>query len=282
MISKLLTGHNYGGIVMETRIRVLIADPDEDFQRLMKDLLLQEGDMEAVGTSSDGLDVLTKTETLHPDVVLLELVQPRLDGLGILHKLSELEASPPVLVLTGFVNATVVAECADLGAEYFLPKPCDTAALLQSLRRCAQRGRKSLSVVGGRYAAPPAAPKPRSNSSLESDVTDIIHEIGVPAHIKGYHYLREAILFVIDDTNALSAVTKVLYPAVAKKYSTTASRVERAIRHAIELAWDRGDVEMLQKYFGSTVSGARGKPTNSECIAMIADRMTLRRRQGIM
>ena len=266
---------------METKIRVLIADPNEDFQLLMKNLLSHEADMEAVGTSSDGSDALAKIEALHPDVVLLELVQPRLDGMGVLRKLSEKESAPPVLVLTGFVNAHVVAECANLGAAYFMSKPCDTAELMQRLRQSAQTGKKPLPVTASRISA--AAPEPKAdNASLESVVTDIIHEIGVPAHIKGYQYLREAIILTINDMDAINAVTKVLYPEVAKKFSTTPSRVERAIRHAIEVAWDRGDVETLQKFFGYTVSGIKGKPTNSEFIAMIADCLSLRRKQGKM
>ena len=266
---------------METKIRVLIADPNEDFQLLMKNLLSQEPDMEAAGTSSDGSDALAKIEALHPDVVLLELIQPRLDGMGVLRKLSEKESVPPVLVLTGFVNAHVVAECANLGAAYFMSKPCDTAELMQRLRQSAQTGKKPLPVTASRVSA--AAPEPKAdNASLESVVTDIIHEIGVPAHIKGYQYLREAIILTINDMDAINAVTKVLYPEVAKKFSTTPSRVERAIRHAIEVAWDRGDVETLQKFFGYTVSGIKGKPTNSEFIAMIADCLSLRRKQGKM
>ena len=266
---------------METKIRVLIADPNEDFQLLMKNLLSHEADMEAAGTSSDGSDALAKIEALHPDVVLLELVQPRLDGMGVLRKLAEKESAPPVLVLTGFVNAHVVAECANLGAAYFMSKPCDTAELMQRLRQSAQTGKKPLPVTASRISA--AAPEPKAdNASLESVVTDIIHEIGVPAHIKGYQYLREAIILTINDMDAINAVTKVLYPEVAKKFSTTPSRVERAIRHAIEVAWDRGDVETLQKFFGYTVSGIKGKPTNSEFIAMIADCLSLRRKQGMM
>ena len=242
---------------METKIRVLIADPNEDFQLLMKSLLSQEGDMEAAGTSSDGSDALAKIEALHPDVVLLELVQPRLDGLGVLRKLAEKDSAPPVVVLTGFVNAHVVAECAELGAAYFLSKPCDTPELIQRLRQCAQAGKKPLSVTGTRSSAAIAPEAKADNASLESVVTDIIHEIGVPAHIKGYQYLREAIILTINDMDAINAVTKVLYPEVAKKFSTTPSRVERAIRHAIEVAWDRGDVETLQKFFGYTVSGVK-------------------------
>ena len=263
---------------METKIRVLIADPSEDMQLLMTDLLSREGDMETVGVSSDGTDALEKIETLHPDVVLLELVQPRLDGLGVLRKLAEGEA-PPVVVLTGFYNAHVISECANLGASYFMLKPCDTAELLQRIRQCARSAKTR--PAPGRAAQPVPAVRP-ADHSLESVVTEIIHEIGVPAHIKGYQYLREAIILTINDMDAINAVTKVLYPEVARKFSTTPSRVERAIRHAIEVAWDRGDVETLQKFFGYTVSGIKGKPTNSEFIAMIADNLSLRRKQGVV
>ena len=265
---------------METKIRVLIADPNEDFQQLMKNLLSQEPDMEAAGTTSDGSDALAKIEALHPDVVLLELVQPRLDGMGVLRKLSEKESAPPVLVLTGFVNAHVVAECANLGAAYFMSKPCDTAELMQRLRQSAQTGKKPLPVAAGRVSTAAPEPKAADNASLESVVTDVIHEIGVPAHIKGYQYLREAIMIAVQDMDVINAITKVLYPQVAKTFATTPSRVERAIRHAIEVAWDRGDLETLQRFFGYTVSNTKGKPTNSEFIALIADKLQLQLKNG--
>ena len=261
---------------METEIRVLIADPNEDMRLLLTDMFSREPDLTVCGTASDGVEALESIRSLRPDAVLLELVQPRLDGLGVLRKLSEEDDAPPVIVLTGFVNARVVAESAELGASYFMSKPCDMDELLQRLR---QFGRRS---AGPRLVSParPAAVKPEL--SLESVVTDIIHEIGVPAHIKGYQYLREAIILTIRDMDAINAVTKVLYPEVARKFGTTPSRVERAIRHAIEVAWDRGDVEVLQKFFGYTVSGIKGKPTNSEFIAMIADHLSLRQKQGML
>ena len=263
---------------METKIRVLIADPNEDFQLLMKSLLSQEGDMEAAGTSSDGSEALAKIEALRPDVVLLELVQPRLDGLGVLRKLAEKDSAPPVVVLTGFVNAHVVAECAELGAAYFLSKPCDTPELIQRLRQCAQAGKKPLPVTGARSSAAIAPEAKADNASLESVVTDIIHEIGVPAHIKGYQYLREAIMMSVEDSEMMGSITKILYPTIAKKYRTTASRVERAIRHAIEVAWNRGRMETLDDMFGYTINTGKGKPTNSEFIALIADKIRLKYR----
>ena len=265
---------------METKIRVLIADPDEDVRRLLTDVLTREEDISVAGYASDGAETLDRIGEMDPDVVILELVLPRLDGLGVLRKLSEAEKSPAALVLTGFVNARVVAEAAELGAAYFLSKPCDTAGLLERVRQIGAERRQPRPTLLKRGES---APVPmRTEPSLESVVTEIIHEIGVPAHIKGYQYLREAIILTINDMDAINAVTKVLYPEVARKFATTPSRVERAIRHAIEVAWDRGDMETLQKFFGYTVSGIKGKPTYSEFIAMIADHLWLRQKQGIL
>ena len=211
--------------------------------------------MEAAGVSSDGLETLSLIQTARPDVVLLDLIQQRLDGLAILRRLAGREDAPPVLVLTGFVNAAVVAECAKLGAAYFIPKPCDTAALMQCLRQCAKAGGKSPAAV----AAP--APVP---AHLESAVTDVLHEIGVPAHVKGYQYLREGILFTIRDADPTAGITKVLYPTVAKKFSSTPSCVERSMRHAIDIAWNRGDEDVQEKILrfaraGLAVATMRGK-----------------------
>ena len=172
-----------------------------------------------------------------------------------------------------------MAECSGLGADYFLSKPCDVQALLARVRQLAC-GRERTEADAAGVDCRALASAPRQEADLEAVVTDIIHEIGVPAHIKGYQYLREAIILTIHDMDMINAVTKVLYPEVAKRFGTTPSRVERAIRHAIEVAWDRGDVETLQKFFGYTVSGIKGKPTNSEFIAMIADHLSLRRKHA--
>lgn len=262
---------------METKTRILIADPNEDFRALLKDVIDEEEDMEAVGAADDGVEALSLVTEVKPDVLLLELVLSKLDGLSVMQKLPETGASPAVIVISGFYNGRVVAECSDLGANYFIPKPCDPSALIARIRSLRGSPRES-TAASVRTAA--AAPAPRTEPSLESVVTDIIHEIGVPAHIKGYQYLREAIILTINDMDIINAVTKMLYPAVAKKFGTTPSRVERAIRHAIEVAWDRGDIETLQKFFGYTVSNIKGKPTNSEFIAMIADCLSLRRKEA--
>ena len=252
------------------KLRVLIADPNREFQQMMTALLSKERDMEAADVASDGLEALAKVKTLRPDVVLLDLVQPRLDGLGVLRRLAAQENAPPVLVLTGFVNAHVIAECSELGAAYFMPKPCDTAELIQRLRKCTETKKKP---PDGQSAT--ARPEVKyMNYPLESAVTDLIHEIGVPAHIKGYQYLREAILFTLRDADASAGITKVLYPEIAKRFSTTSTCVERAMRRAIEVAWDRGDEDVRQKLFRGTISGNKGKPTNGEFIAMIAEHVS--------
>ena len=255
---------------METKTRVLIADPNEEFSALLADTLEAEGDIAVVGLAADGTQAISMLSEAKPDVLLLELVMPKLDGIGVLQHIEEMGIKCATIVLSAFYNEMLISRCAELGAYYFMPKPCDVGAL-------ASRVRQSLSTV--RVAAPTLLPNPtKQDTNLETTITEIIHEIGVPAHIKGYQYLREAIMITVNDIDVINAVTKVLYPEVAKKFATTPSRVERAIRHAIEVAWDRGDLETLQKFFGYTVSNIKGKPTNSEFIAMIADYLSLRRK----
>ena len=259
---------------METKIKVMIADSNEDFCVLLRRALGNEGDMEVVGVAPDGLTALSMLAEKRPDVLLLDLVLPKLDGMGVLQRLGETGARPAVLVVSAFYNERLVSGAAELGAWYFIPKPCDFEALTARVRHCVERTELRL---------PPMPAQPDAvlrEPDLEATVTEVIHEIGVPAHIKGYQYLREAIIITIRDMEVINSVTKVLYPAVAKKFGTTPSRVERAIRHAIEVAWDRGDIETLQKFFGYTVSNIKGKPTNSEFIAMIADCLSLRRKQA--
>ena len=254
---------------METKIKVLIADAGEEQRTLLRDAVNAEEDMEVVAETADGTEALELAREGQPDVVLLDLVLPGLDRIGVLQQLSASRPSPVTIVLSAFYNDRVVMRAAELGAYYFIPRPCDVPALLSVVRQCMsdQAVPTMLEMVTS-----------GEDTELESAVTEIIHEIGVPAHIKGYQYLREAIMMTIRDMEVINAVTKVLYPAVARKFGTTPSRVERAIRHAIEVAWDRGDIETLQRIFGYTVSNIKGKPTNSECIAMIADCLSLRRR----
>lgn len=258
---------------METKMRVLIADPDADFRLLMRNIIENESDMEVIAETADGVETLELINRYNPDIVLMELMLTKQDGLEVLRKLPETKTTADVIILSAFVNAKVVSECSALGASYFVPKPCDVDSVLSHMRLVRQP--KTIRVLG-------SAPVPVAEPTLETMVTDIIHEIGVPAHIKGYQYLREAIMLTIQDMDMINGVTKILYPTVAKKFGTTPSRVERAIRHAIEVAWDRGDVEVLQKFFGYTVSGVKGKPTNSEFIAMIADSLSLSRKNAMI
>ncbi len=254
---------------METKIRVMIADSGEDFRRLLADTLALERDIEVVAAASDGMEALTLAAETRPDVLLLDLVLPKVDGFGVMQRLGEGGISPATMVVSAFYNESMVSRCAESGAYYFMPKPCDIAEVVRHIRDAVAPRRNMIPAVVSAGGAK------TNESSLESTVTEIIHEIGVPAHIKGYQYLREAIIITINDMDVINAVTKVLYPSVAKKFGTTPSRVERAIRHAIEVAWDRGDLETLQRFFGYTVSNIKGKPTNSEFIAMIADRLCL-------
>lgn len=258
---------------METKTRILIADANSEFCTLLTEFISNEKDFEVLGSAGDGLEALALTAELKPDILIMDLQLSQLDGLELLRRLPDTKAKCRVVVLSGFINQNVLADCASLGVDYFIPKPCDVSSLLVHLRRISSSGASSSS---GDFIEPVS----RRDADLEAVVTDIIHEIGVPAHIKGYQYLREAIILTINDMDMINAVTKVLYPEVAKKFSTTPSRVERAIRHAIEVAWDRGDIEVLQKFFGYTVSNIKGKPTNSEFIAMIADSLTLRRKHA--
>ena len=248
---------------MDNRKRVFLADANEEFRTMLQEAIDGDEMFTVVGAVGDGAEALRRIRQEKPDLVVMDMVLPGLDGLGVMKELDLREGqAPQVVVLSAFCNERVVAEARDLGAYYFLTKPCTAEALLERMHGAVGR-----------------TPEPvQSPAELKNLVTSIIHEIGVPAHIKGYQYLREAIIITVGNMDVINAVTKVLYPEVAKRFGTTPSRVERAIRHAIEVAWDRGDLETLQKFFGYTVSNANGKPTNSEFIAMIADRLVLEQR----
>ena len=261
---------------MEAKTRILIADANDEFRTILSDALNAEEDLDVVGAVSNGVDALLKNAELQPDIVIMDLVLSKLDGLEVLQRLTESDSHPQTIILSSFITPKLVSDCSRLGADYFILKPCEMPMLLSRIRMLSHPS-KAFPSLGFETTD---LRKGQDQDDLEAMVTDVIHEIGVPAHIKGYQYLREAIILTINDMEMINAVTKVLYPAVAKKFGTTPSRVERAIRHAIEVAWDRGDIEVLQKFFGYTVSNIKGKPTNSEFIAMIADSLTLKRKQS--
>ena len=242
---------------METIPKILLADNSEEFRLLLRRTLEDTGEFQVVGDTGDGDEAWELIQKTKPDVVVMDMILPGLDGMSLLQRVPK---EIKCIVLSAFCSQNMVQELTRMGAWYFIPKPAHMDSLLDRIRQATHDS----SVL--------------SLPTLEAEVTAILHEVGVPAHIKGYQYVREAIIIVVQNMDAINAVTKVLYPEVAKRVNTTPSRVERAIRHAIEVAWDRGDLETLQGYFGYTVNSAKGKPTNSEFIAMIADRIRLHRK----
>ncbi len=244
---------------MDNTIKIMLTDANEDARDMLRDALEQTGRFVVTASTGNGSEVLQLVEETKPDLLVLDYLLPGLDGLAILRQMKK-ENRPQILMVSNFINQDTAAEAGQLGVAALLCKPYNEAAMIEHLLRLAERAEAAQGHAPG----------------LEELVTSIIHEVGVPAHIKGYQYVREAIMITVEDLDVINSVTKVLYPAVAKKYHTTPSRVERAIRHAIEVAWDRGDLETLQKFFGYTVSNTKGKPTNSEFIAMISDRIRLK------
>ena len=249
---------------MDTNTTVMIADNTEDFCQGLTAALQRTGGFQVIGTACDGEQAVRMVTERKPDILVLDMMLPKRDGISILKAISAMERKPITLATSGFVTDYVASAAAHLGVRYLMLKPCDMTALVERLQE----------IRGGENQRKTLARRP-DKTSIETMVTGIIHEIGVPAHIKGYQYLREAIIIAVNDMDVINAITKVLYPQVAKTFQTTPSRVERAIRHAIEVAWDRGDLDTLQRFFGYTVSNTKGKPTNSEFIALIADKLQL-------
>lgn len=249
---------------MENTTTVIIADSAEEFTSGLSAALQRTDGFHVLGTASDGELAIRMIEEKKPDVLVLDLMLAKKDGIAVLKAISAMDRKPITLATSVFVSEYVSNAAANLGVRYLMLKPCDMGLIVERLEEI--RVGESLRLSVSRRP---------DKTSIESMVTNIIHEIGVPAHIKGYQYLREAIIIAVDDMDVINAITKVLYPQVAKAFGTTPSRVERAIRHAIEVAWDRGDLDTLQRFFGYTVSNTKGKPTNSEFIALIADKLQL-------
>jgi two-component system response regulator (stage 0 sporulation protein A) len=263
-----------------SKINVLIADDNKEFCNILNDYLLNQSDIVVVGIAKDGIEALKLIEEKKPDLVILDIIMPHLDGLGVLERLNNMnvEPMPNVIVLSAVGQDKITQRAITLGADYYVVKPFDMDVFTKRIRQMFNNtisdvGNKKHTIVDEEREEIVVNKRPLD---LESEITSIIHEIGVPAHIKGYMYLREAISMVVNNIELLSAVTKELYPSIAKKYNTTASRVERAIRHAIEVAWSRGQVDTINKLFGYTIHNGKGKPTNSEFIAMIADKLRLK------
>ena len=249
---------------MDNHTSVIIADNSEEFCSSLTAALHQTDRFRVLDTVCDGERAIALVTERKPDILVLDLMLAKKDGISVLKAISAMERKPTVLATSGFITDYVASAAANLGVRYLMLKPCDMSALVERLEEI--RGGESLRMPAVRH---------NGKQNIETMVTNIIHEIGVPAHIKGYQYLREAIIIAVEDMDVINAITKILYPQVAKAFQTTPSRVERAIRHAIEVAWDRGDLDTLQRFFGYTVSNTKGKPTNSEFIALIADKLQL-------
>ncbi len=259
--------------------KVLIVDDNKDFADTLSSYINKSNKLSVVGCAYDGLEALSMIELTMPDIVILDMVMPNLDGMGVLERFREKinkGTSPVFIVVSAVITEKMAVNAASLGADYFMLKPIDFEILIKRIEMFTSEIEFSVPEINSKDGF--SIPNPKSAPDIEGMVTSIIHEVGIPAHIKGYQYLRHAIMMAVNDLDIINSITKELYPTVAKDFNTTPSRVERAIRHAIEVAWDRGDTDVLNSFFGYTIANSKGKPTNSEFIAMIADRLRLKLR----
>lgn len=263
-----------GGLEME-KLNVAIADDNEKMIDLLETLIKEDNELELFGHANNGADIYDIIKEKEPDVVLLDIIMPKVDGLTVMERVGKdctIKKHPAFIVVSAVGQEQITEDAFNLGANYYVLKPFDNDMLISRIKHIRQLrdGRKDLRRINAYEDK-----NTYFERNLETDVTNIIHEIGVPAHIKGYQYLRDAIILSVNDMEMLNSITKILYPTIAKKHQTTPSRVERAIRHAIEVAWSRGKMDTIDELFGYTVSTGKGKPTNSEFIALIADKIRL-------
>lgn len=269
---EVITGKNskleYGGLIMES-IKILIADDNVEKSQELKKIISTENSFQIVGIAQDGIETVDMIHKYKPDLVLLDIIMPKLDGFGVMEQIKN-EGDNKVLfiVISSNSNDSFMESAFELGASYFMLRPFTADSLINRVKQTYNLSNKQ--ITNGNYMN-----AKNYDNCLESDVTNIIHEIGVPAHIKGYQYLRDAIIMSVNDNEMLNSITKILYPSIAKQHKTTPSRVERAIRHAIEVAWSRGKMDTIDELFGYTVCNGKGKPTNSEFVALIADKIRL-------
>ena len=270
---------------MRDKITVLIADDNPDFANNLTSYIEEDDELEIIAIARDGKEAVEMILNTQPDVVLLDVIMPHLDGIGVLEQINNahIRKFPLCIMLSAVGQERITQRALDLGAEYYIIKPFDITLLLQRIKQIklyqpTQIRNNNTNNINREIKASYIELSPESKKNqenLEALVTNVIHEVGVPAHIKGYQYLREAIMMVVNNIDIINQITKQLYPDIANKYATTPSRVERAIRHAIEVAWTRGQTDTVESIFGYTISAAKGKPTNSEFIAMIADKLRL-------
>lgn len=266
-------------------VNVVIVDDNPMILNTLDEVISSEAGLSVIGRADNGKDAIDMIKDTQPDVVLLDLVMPQMDGITVVEnikKKTSMLKNPAFIILSAVGGEQMTEEAFQAGANYFLMKPFDKDILVNKIRRIGKRPVRP--VPGKVLEAPLKAATPEEaamnreeymKEHLETDITKMLHELGIPAHIKGYQYLRDAISMVVRDREMMEAVTKILYPEIAKKNYTSSSRVERAIRHASEVAWGRGSLEVIDELFGYTISTGKGKPTNSEFIALIADKICL-------
>ena len=274
---------------MKNKITILIADDNPEFAKTLTNYIERDEELEVIAVARDGKQAIEMILNTEPDIALLDVIMPHLDGIGVLEKINEanMRKRPMCIMLSAVGQDKITQRALELGAEYYTIKPIDIEMLLgrikdiknfkpSNIKETMLNGNINVTTREARAQYIEISPdKKKDEENLEALVTNVIHEVGVPAHIKGYQYLREAIMMVVNNIDIINQITKQLYPDIARKFKTTPSRVERAIRHAIAVAWTRGQTETVDSIFGYTISAAKGKPTNSEFIAMIADKLRL-------
>jgi len=277
---KVINGRNCikrGGVhLLDRKIQIVIADDNKEFGDILSEYLSSQDDIEIVGVAREGNEACDMIAEKQPDIAILDIIMPHLDGLGVLEKINtmSLKKRPLFIVLSAVGQDKITQRALALGAEYYIVKPFDMEMLVSRIRQL--KGINHNVIMRQDYPRESKLQQYRPvKHDIEVEVTNIMHEIGVPAHIKGYQYLRDAIMMVVKDLDVINSITKQLYPTIAREYNTTPSRVERAIRHAIEVAWSRGQIDAIDALFGYTVNVGKGKPTNSEFIAMVADKLRL-------
>lgn len=257
-------------MVMEKRkIRVVVIDDNPGIREIVSSYIEHQEDMDVVGLASNGLEGIEIIREKQPDVVILDMIMPKLDGLGVLEQINQypIENRPSFICLSAVGQEDLIRKAIGLGAKYYMIKPFDMDMVMKRIRE----------LAGGQAFVKISAPVPDKGKNIEEKITNIFLLIGIPAHIKGYHFLREAIKMVVENGDIINSITKELYPGIAKKFKTTPSKVERAIRHAIDVAWNRGKVENINQLFGYKVYDSNDKPTNGEFIALIADKLNMER-----
>ena len=262
---------------MNKKIRVLVADDNDAFGMIITEFLESQNDIEVAARVDNGEDAIEMIEKTNPDIVVLDIIMPRLDGLGVLMKYKNVNASekPLFIILSAVGQDTITQQALSLGAIYYIVKPFDLNVLVDRIRELVRTHIPTVIRMEPSVQSTSLSKSNFGGDNVQTKITQIMRDVGVPAHIKGYQYMRDAIIMAVKDREIISAVTKRLYPELAKNHKTTPSRVERAIRHAIEVAWNRGKVDTINDLFGYTINTRKGKPTNSEFIALVADTLRL-------